>query len=66
MDIKSYKQNKSRGASVQQVIDSLQTNVKRTQSIAVVVMYSDDTIDTAYSGDNNIELVGLLEVLKLN
>ena len=64
MDIKSYKENKSRGASVKDVIDSLKECEYKTESIAVVVMYSDGEIDTAYSGESNVELIGLLNMAK--
>ena len=65
MDIKSYKENKSRGASVKDVIDSLKECEHKTESIAVVVMYSDGEIETAYSTENNVELIGLLDIAKI-
>jgi len=66
LNLKSYKQNKARGASIQEVIDSLQLSADKMESIAVVVIYSDDEIETAYSGDSDVELIGMLEVAKLN
>lgn len=63
-EIKTHKQKKERGASVKDVIDSLR-EFGGIDSIAVVVKYDDDHIDTAFSGDSTAELIGMLEVAKI-
>lgn len=63
-EIKQRKQKKERGASVKDVIDSL-SEFDGIDSIAVVVKYEDDDIETALSGDSTAELIGMLEVAKI-
>ena len=63
-EIKQHKQKKERGVSVQQVIDGLQENVGYIDSIVVALSYDDNTVVSAYSGDNDAELIGNLEIVK--
>lgn len=63
-EIKQRKQKNERGASVKDVIDSL-SEFEGIDSIAVVVKYEDDGIETAFSGDSTAELIGMLEVAKI-
>lgn len=63
-EIKQRKQKNERGASVKDVIDSL-SEFDGIDSIAVVVKYEDDDIETAFSGDSTAELIGMLEVAKI-
>lgn len=64
MDIKSYKQKKERGVSVEDVIQSFSGKHGDYDSIIIVAKCSDGNIDIAYSTANDAELVGLLEVAK--
>lgn len=62
-EIKQRKQKNERGASVKDVIDSL-SEFDGIDSIAVVVKYENDDIETAFSCDSTAELIGMLEVAK--
>ncbi|EGQ21088.1 phosphoribosylaminoimidazole carboxylase catalytic subunit [Sporosarcina newyorkensis 2681] len=64
MDIKSYKQKKTRGLSVRQVIESALDDLEQLDSIVIVAKYDNNNIATGYSGDNNAELAGLCEFVK--
>jgi hypothetical protein len=60
--LSSKRQEAERGVSVQQVIESLQdTSLKE---IVVFAFDEDDTPLVAYSHDDRIRILGMLEILK--
>lgn len=63
-EIRQCKQKNERGASVEDVVNSFVGNTEHMESIAVVVLYDDGEIDTAFSSDSTLELAGMLEVAK--
>lgn len=62
-ELKRRRQSQERGAAVADVVESLKANEDDIESIAVVVLYKDGGIQSAFSGDSTLELLGLKDCL---
>lgn len=63
-EVKRKRQAMQRGAAVEDVVESVQTETDDIESIAVVVVYKDGSIQSAMSCDSTLELLGMADCLK--
>lgn len=64
MDFKDAKQRKERGYSVKQAVADLNESADSYETIIIIGKTSDNELEFGYSGGNDAELIGQLEVLK--
>lgn len=62
INIKSIREEKERGVSVEKIIQDL--NKSKLEQIAVVGIDENEELVMAYSLSNRLELIGILEALK--
>lgn len=62
INIKSIREEKERGVSVETIIQDL--NQSKLEQIAVVGIDENEELVMAYSLSNRLELIGILEALK--
>mgnify|MGYP006922124744 CR=1 FL=1 len=63
-DFEQAKRKKERGQTNEEFLEMVHENVKDFDEIAIVVKHSNGVIDTWYSQENSLSLIGILEVSK--
>lgn len=64
MELKSIRESKERGMSVQEAIDFAQEKELETTEIIVMLVAKDGDIHTAYSTENLTTMIGTMEQVK--
>ncbi|WP_203334347.1 hypothetical protein [Planococcus beigongshangi] len=64
MNFVDAKQRKERGFSVKQAVADLNSKADDYETIIIIGKTRDGGLDFGFSGDNDAELIGQLEVLK--
>lgn len=64
MDFIQAKRKKERGQTNEEFLSMVHENVKNFDEIAIVIKHPDNTVETWYSQDNSLSLLGILEVAK--
>lgn len=64
MDFMQAKRKKERGQTNEEFLNMVHEKVKDFDEIAIVVKYTDGVVETWYSQDNSLSLIGILEVSK--
>jgi len=64
MNLKEFKQKKERGLSVRGAAQDLLDNADRYESVLIVALDENKQVNTSYSANGTLELVGLAEMAK--
>ena len=63
-NIKTKRQEKERGISVDDVLSEIAADKESLKEIIIVAINDDDEVLTAYSFDDRLRIIGILETLK--
>ena len=64
MDFLQAKRKKERGQTNEEFLNMVYKNVKDFDEIAIVVKHADGLVETWFSQENSLSLIGILEVAK--
>lgn len=64
MDFLQAKRKKDRGQTNEEFLSMVHDNVKNFDEIVVVVKHSNNVVETWYSQESSLSLLGILEVAK--